>query len=103
LRNFFSQKKSACGTPILRRAGAAEIPVKGLHARLPTNFRAAKKCPFRRHFCNCVKIARAARTARAARVAHADRATRCIAPTARETAVRTRFINAEAVFFILLV
>jgi hypothetical protein len=102
LRNFFFAAQNGVRRAGLHRAGGAESAVKGLHARAHTNFYAAKKCPFHRHFCNCAKIGRVVSAARAARATHAERASRCFAPAAREAAACTRFVNAEAVFFVLL-
>ena len=103
MRNFFSSPKAASRTRILRRTGAAGISVKGLLAGLHTKFREAKKCPFHRHFFNSVKIARADGAVRAMRAAHRARTSRRIVTASRATAACTRFVNAEAVFFILLV
>jgi hypothetical protein len=102
LRNFFSPRKTAFRAPILRRAGDAESAVKRLHARAHTHFYAVKKCPFHRHFCNRAKFSRVGRPARAARATRGDCASRCIAPAARARVACTRFVNAEAVFFVLL-
>jgi hypothetical protein len=89
-------------TAILRRAGADENAVKGLRARAHTIFCAAKKRPFHGRFCNCAKIAQLVVAMRVMRATHVARKTTRAATSGRETPPRTRFVNAEAVFFVVL-
>jgi len=100
--NFFFSARTAFRATILRRASAAENAVKGVEARAHTNFFAAKKCPFYGRFRDCATIVLRAVAARAMCALLVARKTRRAASSARETASRTRFVNAEAVFFVVL-
>jgi len=88
--------------PIFRRAGTDENAVKGLRARAHTIFCAAKKCPLHGRFCNCAMIVHCVVAPRLKRAMQAVRTTTRAASSARETSRRTRFVNAEAVFFVAL-
>jgi hypothetical protein len=102
LRNFFFMARRAFRTAILRRVGANESAVKGLSARTHTIFCASKKCPFYGRFRNCAINARRAAAPRATCAVHLACRNRNAAPPARATTSRTRFVKAEAVFFVVL-
>jgi hypothetical protein len=102
LRNFFFMARRAFRAAILRRAGTGENAVKVLSARTHAIFCALKKCPFYRRFRNCAIDARRAVATRAMCSTQVAYETRRDALFAREMASRTRFVKAEAVFFVVL-
>jgi hypothetical protein len=102
LRNFFLRRKAVTRTAILRVRARRGKRCQGLCARAHTFFSASQKRPFRRRFCDCTKIARMLRGLRAAHAAQSHGDVRRRAPSARATSRRTRFVNAEAVFFVVL-
>jgi hypothetical protein len=102
VRNFFSRRQTASRRAICRRTGAREIAVKGGCERVCANPHTPKKFPVHRHFLNRSKFARRLAARRGARAAQDARGAIRVASKPREAAARTRFVNAEAVFFVLL-
>jgi hypothetical protein len=102
LRNFFFTASRAFRAAIFCRARTHENAVKGLCARAHTIFFLSKKCPFCGRFRNCAINVRCAVAARATCEKRVARKTRRVALPARETVPRTRFVKAEAVFFVVL-
>jgi hypothetical protein len=92
----------ALRTEILRRASANKNAVKGHLARTHTIFCMFKKRPFHGRFRNCAIGAHVAVARRAAHTVQLARKARRAALRARETTSRTRFVKAEAVFFVVL-
>jgi hypothetical protein len=102
LLTFFSRCRKASCCPVFRRARGVEKAVKGSFVPFNTNFRASKKCPIRRRFRNRAQNTRAMRARR--RDSAGEVASRPLRTwfARRESLARTRFVNVEAVFFVLL-
>jgi hypothetical protein len=102
VRNFFSRRQTVSRRAIFRRTGAREIAVKGGCERACVRACTTKKRPVHRYFLNRAKFARRPLACHAERAVQDARVALRIASEPREAAARTRFVNAEAVFFVLL-